>query len=119
MAHRKTVLVVEDQPAIAAGLKQLVEQHGWSVMGPFGTLLAARTARAFERPDLAMVDLHLPDGDGLDLVRELRDEGVECAVCSGYDRRSVLGDEPLDVHWIDKLSIFDGIERVLARSGLL
>ena len=32
------------------------------------------------KPDIAVVDRSLPDGDGLDLVRELRDQGVRCGV---------------------------------------
>ena len=32
------------------------------------------------KPDIAVVDRSLPDGDGLDLVRELRQQGVRCGV---------------------------------------
>jgi len=119
MPRSKIVLLVEDQPVIAAEVKGILEGFGCTVIGPFGTLKAARPACGGLPPDLAMIDLSLPDGDGLDLVRELRGRGVECAVCSGYDRHSVIGKEPLVVHWIDKLSIVEDIERVLTDSGLL
>ncbi len=63
-------LVVDDDPGFQDALARLVRAEGFSVETA-ATLEEAR-GRLDERvPDLALVDLTLPDGSGLDLVREL------------------------------------------------
>lgn len=68
----KTVLVVEDEPKIARIVSDYLERAG------FRALQAAdgRSALAVvqrERPDLVILDLGLPDADGLDVLRRLRE----------------------------------------------
>ena len=66
------VLLVEDDPAIARELRLRWEHAGWAVtIAP--TLRAADTARA-ELPGLIVLDLGLPDGDGLAWLARLRGE---------------------------------------------
>jgi signal transduction histidine kinase/DNA-binding response OmpR family regulator len=68
---RPGLLVVEDEPDIAALLRQLLENAGYRVRLAH-SLAEARRALAAERPAAISLDLKLPDGDGLQLVRELR-----------------------------------------------
>ena len=66
-----TVLVVDDEPKIAQLARDYLEHAGFTVL----TAGDGRTglARAREgRPDLIVLDLRLPDIDGLDVTRELR-----------------------------------------------
>lgn len=119
MVPRTTVLLVEDHPLIATDAKQTLERFGCRVLGPCATLGTSRAALQHDSPDFAIVDLSLPDGDGLELVRELCERGVACAIFSGVDRGSVLAREPLPVYWIDKLEAVDGIQRVLFEAGFL
>jgi len=66
------LLLVEDDPTIAHELSLRWQQHGWALQWA-ATLAAARAALA--QPgllDLVVLDLGLPDGDGLDLLGELR-----------------------------------------------
>ena len=69
------ILVVEDNPDLAFGLRNNLEIEGYEVMvaedGPTG-LERARKAL----PDLIMLDLMLPGLDGYRVLRTLRDEGV-------------------------------------------
>lgn len=66
-----TLLVVEDDVGLAAGLRQGLTEQGFGVvLAP--TLRAARAALAQGDIDLVLLDLGLPDGDGLDLLGELR-----------------------------------------------
>ena len=70
------VLMVEDEPLIRARLQQVLYQLGY---GPDGLVFAASLAEAreclAEQPvALALVDLGLPDGSGLDLIAEMRAE---------------------------------------------
>ncbi|MGW2224289.1 response regulator transcription factor [Streptomyces formicae] len=72
--HRRTVLVVEDDPGVRSTLDQLLRFEGYRV------LLAADGVEALgrleqERPDLAVVDVVMPGLDGLGLCRMLRRRG--------------------------------------------
>jgi DNA-binding response OmpR family regulator len=60
-------LVVEDDPGIAGGLSLSLRQAGYAV-DVCGTLDSAWTALCVEPFDVMLLDLGLPDGDGLDLL---------------------------------------------------
>ena len=68
------LLVVDDEPHIGFVLRPFLEQLGYRVSFA-RTLGEARTAlRASPPTDGLLLDLHLPDGSGLDLLRDLRKE---------------------------------------------
>ena len=69
------LLVVDDEPHIGLVLRPYLEQLGYRVSFA-RTLAEARTALdATPRADGLLLDLHLPDGSGLDLLRDLRAAG--------------------------------------------
>lgn len=77
----RVVLVVDDHPVVRGGLVALMSTLDWVAR----TVEADGVARAVEvaethRPDLAVVDLGLPDGDGIDLTRRLRTLAPEVRV---------------------------------------
>ena len=78
------VLVVDDEPTIADGLRLVLEAEGYAVV------TAGAVAQALEASSqgfhLAIVDLVLPDGDGLGLLRELkrRDPSLEVIVVTAH-----------------------------------
>src|SRR6185295_11058144 len=82
---RHTILVVDDEASIADGLRLTLEAEGYSVRiaGSVRTGLAAVTQADAH---VAIVDLMLPDGDGLALTRELksRDPALEVIVITAY-----------------------------------
>lgn len=80
---RPAVLVVEDESLLARLQGQMLEKAGAEVVGPAPTLAGARSLVADRTLDGAIIDLGLPDGDGADLVNELTDRGVRCAVVTG------------------------------------
>lgn len=65
------VLIIEDDRGIAGGLRSGLRALGW-VAEHAATLSAARAALASEPYDVVLLDLGLPDGDGLGLLRQLR-----------------------------------------------
>jgi len=67
----KTILVVEDEPAIARLVRDYLEQAGYDVVVTGDGNEAIRRARSTP-PDLVVLDLGLPGRDGLDVTRELR-----------------------------------------------
>ena len=60
-------LIVDDDPGFLAGLSELVKREGFAVQSA-GSLKQAREEIAANPPDILLIDLHLPDGSGLDLL---------------------------------------------------
>jgi DNA-binding response OmpR family regulator len=67
----KTILVVDDEPKIAALARDYLEHAGFEVITA-STGRAALDAVRRLRPDLVILDLGLPEMDGLDVTREIR-----------------------------------------------
>ena len=71
MQSPRTVIVIEDEPQIRRFVRAALEGEGWLVHEA-GTVQAGLAAVATRKPDLVVLDLGLPDGDGLDLLRDAR-----------------------------------------------
>ena len=67
----RTILVVEDEPQIAALVRDYLEHAGFAVLTAADGAAALATFRA-RRPDALVLDLGLPRVDGLDVVRAIR-----------------------------------------------
>ena len=80
----KTVLVVDDEPAIRMLCRINLELEGFRVLES-GTLADARRVLEQEPVAVLLVDVHVGDGDGRDLVRELveRDDAPRIALLTG------------------------------------
>lgn len=65
------VLIVEDELAISRFLRTALEGDGLRVYDA-GTLQRGLIEAATRKPDLVILDLGLPDGDGIDFIREVR-----------------------------------------------
>jgi DNA-binding response OmpR family regulator len=74
VAREQKILVVEDDPALNRRLRGVLGAR-WAVDG---ALTAADALRRFQEDhfDLLVLDLHLPDRDGLDLLQELEAKGL-------------------------------------------
>lgn len=66
------VLLVDDEPHVPLLVRPLLEGLGVTVYTAKSLSAARRALSASPRPDCVLLDLHLPDGSGLDLLRELR-----------------------------------------------
>jgi two-component system alkaline phosphatase synthesis response regulator PhoP len=86
-AGRAAILLVEDDPGIANMLTDVLESTGYQVrQAPTGA--AARAQVEQTRPDLIILDLVLPDEDGLVLCSVLKNmANVPILICSGTQRR--------------------------------
>jgi two-component system, OmpR family, KDP operon response regulator KdpE len=71
MELRARILVVEDEPDIRRFVRMTLESEGHEVFEA-PTLQRGLIEAGSRRPDLAVVDLGLPDGDGVALIRDLR-----------------------------------------------
>jgi DNA-binding response OmpR family regulator len=70
-AARRTILLVEDEPAIAEPLAESLTREGFALQVVETAADAVDTATRL-RPDLILLDLMLPDGSGFDVCREVR-----------------------------------------------
>jgi CheY-like chemotaxis protein len=77
------ILVVEDIPDSLQFLKDLLESAGHSVTTAVTGTEAVRACRGF-RFDLVLLDLVLPDGDGLWVADAIRDSGIPIIAMSAY-----------------------------------
>ena len=75
------VLIVEDDPRIAQLHQRFCEKvAGFEVSGLAATCEEADELATILEPDLLLLDLYLPDGNGMDLLRQLRSRGQEVDV---------------------------------------
>ena len=73
-ARQHTVLLVEDDDHTRARLAEVVSRHPrLRLVAAVPSLAEARTSLARVLPDVLLTDLGLPDGNGIELVRELRE----------------------------------------------
>jgi len=86
------VLIVEDNELVSGALRILFEQTGRRVSIAASVADAVASASA-DPPDLMLVDLTLPDGDGLDIVETLRSANRMPAVVvalTGHDDPAII-----------------------------
>ncbi|EWC63296.1 putative two-component system response regulator [Actinokineospora spheciospongiae] len=67
------VLVVDDEPTLAELVTLALRYEGWDVRSALDGATAVRTAREF-KPDAVVLDVMLPDFDGIEVLRRLRAE---------------------------------------------
>ena len=73
------LLLIEDTPRLRELLIESVHAAGWRI-DAFGTAAEGEEAIATTAYDLLLIDLGLPDGDGLDVIRALRRNGVRTPI---------------------------------------
>ncbi len=83
------LLVVEDDPLIGPAVKAVLENAGYTVVGPLRDAAKATRLATREQPDLALVDVYLAGGEnGLTLARKLwEDYGIPSLLITGFDHR--------------------------------
>jgi two-component system KDP operon response regulator KdpE len=110
----ETVLVVDDEAAIVRALKAALTARGYHVLTAATGQLALDTT-ALESPDVVVLDLGLPDIDGVEVCRRIREwSEVPIVVLSaeGSDERKVLA---LDVGADDYVTTPFSMPELLAR----
>ena len=65
------LVLVDDHEALREGLAALLRNEGLEILGAAGNVAAGLDLVEHATPDIAIVDIQLPDGSGIDLTREL------------------------------------------------
>lgn len=86
--------MVEDHPTVREGLCLVLEREGFAVVGRAGTAEDGHAAIVDSAPDVALVDVDLPDGSGVELTRRLlrRDGRLGVLLYTGMADPAVLED---------------------------
>jgi DNA-binding response OmpR family regulator len=120
---RSTILLIEDDAAIAFMLTDVLESTGYTV-AVAGTGAAARAQVEQHTPDLIILDLVLPDEDGLVLCSVLKNmAAVPILICSGTQRRRdaflslKLGADDFIAKPFDVYDLLARVEVLLRRSA--
>lgn len=88
MTSRRRVLLVDDEAAILRFLKPVLEANDYE-MTSAGTVAEAIKRIASDTPDIVLLDLGLPDGDGKDVIRRTREwSDVPIIVLSAREREA-------------------------------
>ncbi|HEX6147257.1 MAG TPA: response regulator transcription factor [Acidimicrobiia bacterium] len=90
MSDPVRVMIVDDHPVVRRGLRAFLEtQPGMVVVGEAGDGREAMRELATGQPDLVLLDLHLPDTPGSELIPEMRrwNPNVKVLVLTGFAAR--------------------------------
>lgn len=114
MNGMETVLVVEDEPQIREAVAMALESEGFTVCEA-GTARHAAVQAAARQPQLVILDLGLPDRDGVDFIRDYRAwSAVPILILSARSDESSKVDA-LDAGADDYLTKPFGVAELLAR----
>jgi two-component system, NarL family, response regulator DevR len=87
------VFLLDDHEVVRRGLRDLLTaEPDIDVVGEAGTMASAMSRMAAVRPDVAVLDVRLPDGDGVSVCREIRSSmpGTACLMLTGYGNDQAL-----------------------------
>jgi len=108
------ILIVDDEPNILGTLAPLLRTRGYDVFTAT-TANAAREAIARDQPDLIVLDLGLPDADGVELCREIREARAVPIVVLSARGAEIDKVRALDVGADDYVTKPFGAEELIAR----
>lgn len=94
----QSVLVLEDEAIVAMDIAAELEEAGWRVIGPAGTIAEADRLIEAELPDVAVLDVNLAGSRSFDLAARLRDRGCPVMFLTGYAEGAIpahLSDIPV------------------------
>ncbi|HSF77284.1 MAG TPA: response regulator, partial [Steroidobacteraceae bacterium] len=108
------ILVVDDEQDIRETLKEILGEEGYDVEVA-ANAAEARAARAREEPDLVLLDIWMPDTDGISLLREWSDSHLlrfPVVMLSGHGTVETAVEAT-------RLGAFDFVEKPLSLAKLL
>ena len=113
MTRKRHIVVVDDEANIGRSLRLILEGEGYRV-SVFDSAAAFRAAPSQAAADVYLLDVRLPDGSGIDLLRLVRqwDERAAAVMISGHGTVA-------DAVQATRIGAFDFLEQPLARDRVL
>jgi two-component system nitrogen regulation response regulator NtrX len=113
MTRKPHIIVVDDEPNIGSSLRLILEGEGYRVT-ICDSAARFQAQRAIGRADLYLLDVRLPDGNGIDVLRALRhgDDPTPAVMISGHATIR-------DAVEATRIGAFDFLEKPLARDRVL
>src|SRR5215208_912769 len=117
--RRRRVVAIDDEPAMTEWLKMVIEAEGYEVRT---ALIGTRGEEIFKqwRPDVVVTDLMLPDIDGIQLLRRLKDIDASPAIIvisgQGTITRAVEAGQAGAFYFLEKPVSQDGLTDMLRKA---
>jgi DNA-binding NarL/FixJ family response regulator len=122
------VFLLDDHEVVRAGLREML-QHGGDieVVGESGSAVEAARRIPVLRPDVAVLDARLPDGNGIDVCRDIRsvDPSIKGLILTSYEDDEALfaaimaGASGYVLKQIRGIDLVDAVRRVAAGQSML
>jgi two-component system response regulator DevR len=127
MTDSVTVFLVDDHEVVRQGLRTLLEESGLNVVGEASTAAEAVPRIVATQPRVAVLDVQLPDGTGIDVCREIRSRLPEtvCLMLTSFDDDEALfaaimaGAAGYLLKQIRGLQLVEAVQRVARGESLL
>ncbi len=109
----KRILIVDDEENIGRSLRLILEHEGYTV-SVCGSVAAFKSSSEVRRADVFLLDVRLPDGSGIDVLRSIRqgDNGAPAVMISGHATIA-------DAVEATRAGAFDFLEKPLGRDKVL
>ena len=113
MTRKRHIVIVDDEPNIGRSLRLILEGEGYLVT-VFDSAAAFAAAHRHAAADVYLLDVRLPDGNGIDLLRSIRqsDDKSSAVMISGHGTVA-------DAVEATRIGAFDFLEKPLARDRVL
>lgn len=96
------VLIMEDDFIVGLDMVEQVKVIGLAVDGPYATLAEGQAAAKAAKPDLAILDIGLTDGDVFPLAETLTESGIPIIFHSGHPESNTLAERFPEAHFCAK-----------------
>ena len=122
------VFLLDDHEVVRRGVRDLLESHDdFEIVGEAGTAQEAIARIPPTHPDVAVIDMRLPDGNGVEVCREVRsiDPKVQCLILTSFADDEALFDAIMAgaagylLKQIKSTDLVDAVRRVASGQSLL
>ena len=88
MSRNVTLIIADDEPLICGMLEKLIDFDGLglTLLGCVHNGEQLKEEICSQKPDVVLTDISMPKKDGLQVIRDIREKGIDCRfiIISGY-----------------------------------